>query len=316
MPAKCGSSPRAKVGIDRSVRLSAPGSPMSRAQRCSRRQPSSGRRPSASSAFQPCVSAFEKSGWWRPPALARGRQAGAPGRARVDGSVHATSPCPWASRGAADRRPGGVRRTRPDDLGGRGRALGAVRIEADVVGDRRPVGGGELRIVPHLVEDEHPRAEREGLADVVGDHQRRSCGAPPRSRRGARASRPGCPDRGPRRARREAAPAAGRGAPARSRAAAACRPRRRRDRGRGHGRARRAPASHRPRRARAAGRAPKRRPVRGASRSSATTRRLCEGREVREGGIALEHDAAFRHRLGRQRAPAEGHRSGGRLLLA
>ena len=39
MPAKCGSSPRAKVGIDLSVRLSEPGRPMSRAHCCSLRQP-------------------------------------------------------------------------------------------------------------------------------------------------------------------------------------------------------------------------------------------------------------------------------------
>ena len=43
---------------------------------------------------------------------------------------------------------------------------------------------------------------------------------------------------------------------------------------------------------------------------------VMKGGEIRERGIALEYDAAFRHRLGRQRAPAEGHRSGGRLLLA
>ena len=65
MPAKCGSSPRAKVGIERSVRLSAPGSPMSSAHFCSRRQPSSGSRPSASSDFQPCISRALKSGWWK-----------------------------------------------------------------------------------------------------------------------------------------------------------------------------------------------------------------------------------------------------------
>ena len=65
MPAKCGSSPRAKVGMERSVRLFAPGSPMSSAHFCSRRQPSSGNRPSASSDFQPCISRALKSGWWK-----------------------------------------------------------------------------------------------------------------------------------------------------------------------------------------------------------------------------------------------------------
>jgi len=61
-PAKCGSSPRAKVGIDLSVRHSAPGSPISSAHFCSLRQPSPGSAPSASTDFQPCEFCRSKSG--------------------------------------------------------------------------------------------------------------------------------------------------------------------------------------------------------------------------------------------------------------
>jgi hypothetical protein len=58
MPAKCGFSPREKVGIERSSRLSAPGRPMSRAHFISRFQPSLESFPSACSAFQPWVSSL------------------------------------------------------------------------------------------------------------------------------------------------------------------------------------------------------------------------------------------------------------------
>ena len=58
MPAKWGSSPRAKVGIERSVRLSEPGRPMSSAHCCSLRQPSSDSLPSASIARQPWLPSF------------------------------------------------------------------------------------------------------------------------------------------------------------------------------------------------------------------------------------------------------------------
>ena len=53
MPAKCGSSPLAKVGIDLSVMLSAPGRPMSRAHCTSLCQAPAGSFPSASAARQP-----------------------------------------------------------------------------------------------------------------------------------------------------------------------------------------------------------------------------------------------------------------------
>src|SRR5262249_45296621 len=74
MPAKCGSSPRAKVGMVLSVRQSAPGSPMSSAHCCSLRQPASAMRPSASSAFQPWVASLSKSGWWRRARTGDGRR--------------------------------------------------------------------------------------------------------------------------------------------------------------------------------------------------------------------------------------------------
>ena len=57
----------AREGRDRLVGRceSEPGRPMSSAHCCSLRQPSSGSFPSASIAFQPCVSRASKSGWWR-----------------------------------------------------------------------------------------------------------------------------------------------------------------------------------------------------------------------------------------------------------
>ena len=51
-----------------------------------------------------------------------------------------------------------------------------------------------LRIVPHLVEDEQPRAEPEGLGDVVGDHEDGHAGLAPerqQQRRACRARMPG-----------------------------------------------------------------------------------------------------------------------------
>ena len=82
MPAKCGSSPREKVGIDLSVRLSAPGSPMSSAHCCSLRQPASDSLPSASSAFQPCVAMLVEIGMMAVHAFARGKQPGLARHAR------------------------------------------------------------------------------------------------------------------------------------------------------------------------------------------------------------------------------------------
>ena len=63
IPAKCGSSPRAKVGIVAVGEASAPGQAhVERPLLLSLRQAVAGSLPSASSAFQPCVAILSKSG--------------------------------------------------------------------------------------------------------------------------------------------------------------------------------------------------------------------------------------------------------------
>ncbi len=78
MPAKCGSSPRANVGIILSVSESEPGRPMSSAHCCSRRQPLPESLSSASIAFHPCVLAGVEVGVVAALADRRGDGAGLP----------------------------------------------------------------------------------------------------------------------------------------------------------------------------------------------------------------------------------------------
>src|SRR6267142_691661 len=149
MPAKCGSSPRANVGIVLSVRHSAPGSPMSSAHFCSLRQPASDNCPSASSAFQPWVARRSKSGWWRrartgaaiAPALRERRtfwlvnMAGSLGLRIVGGRVERL--------GEAEHRDG------------------AVAPQIEIVGDNGAEAPGRLRIDPVAVEGQETGAQPE-----------------------------------------------------------------------------------------------------------------------------------------------------------
>src|SRR5712672_4807789 len=172
MPAKCGSSPREKVGIDLSTMLSAPGSPMSSAHCCSLRQPDSGSLPSASRAFQPWVASLSKSGWCR----------------RVSG-------------GAAAKPALRERRIGPSSIMLRlllvrfhSYAAGFDRLaksehrnrrvarEIEVVGDDRAEPARRLRIVPRAIQRDHPRAEPEGFLDVVRDHDHGHAVLPPQRR--------------------------------------------------------------------------------------------------------------------------------------
>ena len=104
-------------------------------------------------------------------AAARGRRVRPARRWRAlrDVSCHAgllATPSPHRRFSAGPSRPARPLWPRP----GRSPVLA---VERQVVGDRRAVGGRELRIVPHLVEDEHARAELERLGDVVRDHEYR-----------------------------------------------------------------------------------------------------------------------------------------------
>ena len=104
------------------------------------------------------------------------RRCGGWRRVEAGAAVAAFAGCLWPCEVSLRRRRriGGFRPGRPDQRGHFGHVLGrspVLAVERQIVGDRRAVGGRELRIVTHLVEDEHAGAELEGLGDVVGDHE-------------------------------------------------------------------------------------------------------------------------------------------------
>ena len=150
-----------------------------------------------------------------------------------------------------------------------------LAVELQIVGDRRAIGGRELRVVAHLVEDQHAGAELEGLADVVGDHDHGHAVLGPEL--GEQLVHLDA-DAGIERAERlvekqDLRPAEQ--ASARSPAAAACRRRATPDRGRAHGRGRRAPAWFRPPCAALLRLTPKTRPNGPPERKSSTSSRFC-----------------------------------------
>ena len=96
-------------------------------------------------------------------------------------------------------------------------------FQRQIIGDRRAIGGGVLRIVPHLVEDDEARAEPEGFGNVVRHHEDGHAGLLPDAPAEASACRRGCRGRARRTAHRAAGFSAASSAPGRWRAAAACR---------------------------------------------------------------------------------------------
>ena len=180
MPAKCGSSPRAKVGIDLSVSDSRAGQahverPFLLAPPAVLRQPALGldRLPAAGLAGV-------EVGVMAAGALGRWRQAGDSGRrlSRGDAGIMAwASSCGFSllriERVVSSASAAAVA------LLGEAACGAAVPVERQVVGDGRRAG----RIVgPDAVEDDEPGAELEGLGDVVGDHEDGHAGVAPERR--------------------------------------------------------------------------------------------------------------------------------------
>jgi hypothetical protein len=139
------------------------------------------------------------------------------GRSRGDASgsaqwCHAVSPSldGWsgpARRARVGRRWGGWVGTAA--RAGRGGRPGQLERNAavpgvEIVGDRRAIGGGVVRVPAHLVEDQHPVTQLERLGQVVGDHEDGHLRLGAQVLQETRASAPACRDRARRRARRAA----------------------------------------------------------------------------------------------------------------
>ncbi len=183
MPAKCGSSPRAKVGIDLVGQAIRAGQahverPLLLAPPAILGQPALGldRLPAARLAG---VEIGMVGAPHRPGAKGKAWRCAAPGRwvYRTWAALHLWLMVCLASESRAVLAASSA----------------APLFSGKIIGDRRAIGGRVLRIVPHLVEDEQARAELERLGDVVRDHEDGHAGFAPDGQQ----KRPACRARMP-----------------------------------------------------------------------------------------------------------------------